>query len=209
MIDFRLNLVTDEAAMLGRDFFAVVEESLKGGVDLVQLREKNLSDEVFLEKALRLQELLQRYDVPLVINDNVFVAGACGAAGIHVGVNDLAPLAIREVLGERVFIGYSIEEIQQMGDEGERNADYIAASPVFTTHTKSDVAAALGIEGVAAIRSLSRKPLFAIGGISDKNIDEVLRAGADCISVVSAICSADKPAKAAEELRNRIEKFRL
>lgn len=207
--DCRLNLVTDEAAMLGRDFFYVIEEAVKGGVDLVQLREKNMTTEVFIARAMRLQDLLDRYDVPLVINDNLEVARACGAAAVHVGVNDLSPHDIRRICRDDLMIGLSVENMSQLGSPGEVAADYLAASPVFSTGTKTDTAAALGLEGLRKLRGLSAKPLFAIGGIDEVNAAAVVRAGADCIAVVSAICSAEQPARAAERLRNIIEINRI
>lgn len=207
--DCRLNLVTDEAAMLGRDFFYVIEEAVKGGVDLVQLREKNMTTEVFIARAMRLQDLLDRYDVPLVINDNLEVARACGAAAVHVGVNDLSPHDIRRICRDDLMIGLSVENMSQLGSPGEVAADYLAASPVFSTGTKTDTAAALGLEGLRKLRGLSAKPLFAIGGIDEVNAAAVARAGADCIAVVSAICSAEQPARAAERLRNIIEINRI
>lgn len=202
---YKLYLVTDEQACLGRDFFTMVEQAVKGGVDLVQIREKHLDPEAFLQKAIRLTELLDRYGVPLIVNDNVSIALQTGAAGIHVGNNDMQPLQVREQLPAGI-IGYSIEYEEQLYNPHTAIADYLGLSPVFTTPTKRDTVTQWGLEGIRNIRRLTDKPLVAIGNINKLNAGSVIRAGADCLAVVSAICSAPQPAKAAELLRNEIEK---
>lgn len=205
---YKLNLVTDEKSCLGRDFFWVVEEAIKGGVDIVQLREKELSDDGFLEKALRLKELTVRYDVPLIINDNLKIAMACDADGIHVGNSDISPLFIRKEWSPLKIIGYSIEHTEQMVSPEAAASSYLAASPIFGTPTKTDTIIEWGLHGLRQLRKLSSQPLFAIGGIDEHNAFRVSSAGADCIAVVSAICGADAPAYAAEKIRNEIERGR-
>lgn len=202
----RLYLVTDEAACLGRDLLWVVEEAVKGGVDLVQLREKHLQDDAFLLKARRLKSMLDKYDIPLVINDNLWVAKQCQAGGIHVGNTDAPPLEVRKQWPECGLLGYSIEYEEQLASENARVSDCLALSPVFSTSTKTDTVTEWKLEGVSRIRALTTKPLIAIGGITMENAAEVIYAGADCIAVVSAICSANDPAGAAAQLRNAIEK---
>jgi thiamine-phosphate pyrophosphorylase len=203
---YRLYLVTDEKACLGRDLIKITEAAVKGGVDLVQLREKDLDEKQFVEKALRLKQMLDRYQVPLIINDNLNVAKACQAAGIHVGNSDRSPVEIRREWAGHYMIGYSIEEESQVTSASAHHADYLGISPVFTTPTKTDTITEWGLEGVRKIRSLSSKPLVAIGGINNDNAFAVISAGADCLAVVSAICSAPDPVRAAETIRMEIEK---
>jgi thiamine-phosphate pyrophosphorylase len=203
---YRLYLVTDEKACLGRDLIKITEAAVQGGVDLVQLREKDLGENEFIQKALRLKEMLDRYQVPLIINDNLNVAKACGAAGIHVGNSDRSPVDIRSEWRAHYMIGYSIEEQSQVTSAAASHADYLGISPVFHTPTKTDTITEWGLEGVRKIRTLCSKPLVAIGGIKSENAFAVMSAGADCLAVVSAICSAPDPARAAETIRMEIEK---
>lgn len=202
---YKLYLVTNEQACLGRDFFQVVEQAVQGGVDLVQIREKQLDTAAFLEKALRLKEMLDRYHVPLIVNDNVAVALQCSAAGIHVGNSDMPPLLARASVPSGI-LGYSIEYEAQIHNEHSAVSDYLGLSPIFATSTKTDTVTEWGLKGIERIRQLTTKPLVAIGSINQHNAADVIRAGADCLAVVSAICSAPAPAKAAELLRNTIEK---
>ncbi len=203
---YRLYLVTDEKACQERDLIKVAEDAVKGGVDLVQLREKNLTQKAFLEKALRLKEMLDRYNIPLIINDNLWVAMECVAAGIHVGNSDRSPDEIRKEWPGNHIIGYSIEDESQVNSKSAQHSDYLGVSPVFSTPTKTDTIVEWGLAGVRKIRSISSKPLVAIGGIKKENARMVIAAGADCLAVVSAICSAANPAIAAELFRNEIEK---
>lgn len=199
-------LVTDEAACLGRDLLWVVEEAVKGGVDLVQLREKHLANDDFLLKAQGLKEMLDKYDVPLVINDNLWVAQQCRAGGIHVGNADMQPMEVRKHWPECGLLGYSIEYEEQLASENAQASDCLALSPVFSTGTKTDTVTEWKLQGVSRIRALTAKPLVAIGSINIKNAADVVRAGADCLAVVSAICSAAGPQAAAAQLRSEIEK---
>lgn len=203
---YRLYLVTDEKLCLGRDLIEVTELAVKGGVDIVQIREKQLNTDDFLRKANKLKEMLDRYNVPLIVNDDLLVAKQCGAAGIHVGNSDESPNSIRKGWNDDALIGYSVEDIAHVNNESASYADYLGVSPVFATSTKTDTIIEWGLKGIAQIRSLTEKPLVAIGGINEKNAYDVIRAGADCLAVVSAICSAADPAKAAEYIRNEIER---
>ncbi len=203
---YRLYLVTDEKACLGRDLINVTEEAVKGGVDLVQLREKTLTREAFLERALRMKEMLDRYHVPLIINDNVWVAVKCNAAGVHVGNADVSPDGVRDMWKVNPMIGYSVEDEAQINNQAAQHSDYLGISPVFSTPTKTDTLTEWGLDGIRLIRSMSIKPLVAIGGIKTENARSIIAAGADCLAIVSAICSAADVAHAAELFRNEIEK---
>lgn len=204
---YQLYLVISEADCNGRNFLHVAEQAILGGVDLIQLREKNCSQEVFLKKALQLRELTEKYAVPLLINDNASVAIQTDAAGIHVGNTDTPPTVIREQWQDRTkLVGYSIEYLDQLQNEQVTASDYLGISPVFSTPTKTDTVTEWGLKGIASIRQLTEKPLVAIGNIHAGNAREVIQAGADCIAVVSAICSAHDPQKAAYTLKNELVK---
>jgi thiamine-phosphate pyrophosphorylase len=206
---FPLYLVTDEKACLGRDFFWVVEEALKGGVDIVQLREKDLSEADFIKKAILLKELCLKYNVPLIINDSHTVAKAVEADGLHIGQNDVKMDVVKEVLGSDFPVGLSLERELELTYPGSAHAWYFGVSPIFSTPTKEDTYTEWGVEGLAKLRRLTSKPLVAIGNIKKANAAAVMKAGADSIAVVSGICSAPSPGKAAEEFKKEIEKSRL
>ena len=203
---YRLYLVISQESCAGKDWLEVLERAVLGGVDIVQLREKTLPTKAYIAHALRAKEILARYDVPLIINDNLEVAVAAQASGIHVGNSDMPPSLIRAQWGACGCLGYSIEYMAQLTTPETRAADYLGVSPVFPTLTKQDTVTAWGIEGIAQIRERTEKPLVAIGGMHGWNVGEAIRAGADCIAVVSAICQATNPQQASFDLRNQIEK---
>ncbi|MDR2235484.1 MAG: thiamine phosphate synthase [Chryseobacterium sp.] len=204
---YQLYLVISEADCGGKNLSEVAEQAILGGVDIVQLREKNCSTASFLEKARQLIEITEKYNIPLIINDNIEVAERVNAAGIHVGNNDSAPVYLRQQpLLKNKIIGYSVEYLSQLENEQTSVSDYLGISPVFKTSTKTDTVTEWGLEGIAKIRALTDKPLVAIGNIHHGNAGEVIKAGADCIAVVSAICGAHDPQKAAYELKNEILK---
>ena len=206
LFNYKLYLVTDQRACLHHDFFQVVEAAVKGGVDLVQIREKELDEKDFCSKALKLKELLDRYQVPLIINDSLPVAKQINGTGLHVGNSDLLPVFARQHLPECAILGYSLENLQQLTSMNANIADYIALSPVFSTPTKTNTITEWGLAGIRQVRQLTKKPLVAIGNINSGNARAVIRAGADCLAVVSDICSAKDPERAAATIRNEIEK---
>lgn len=203
---YKLYLVISEADCKHRNFLDVAEQGILGGVDIIQLREKNAADKAFLNNALRLKEITDKYGIPLIINDNALVAKEANAFGIHVGLNDTPPTVLREVFFQNKMIGYSIEYLDQLKNKDAAVADYLGISPVFRTNTKTDTVTEWGLEGLMKIRKLTDKPLVAIGNIHLKNALAVINAGADCIAVVSEICSAENPQKAAFNLKNEILK---
>ncbi|MET0462144.1 MAG: thiamine phosphate synthase [Chitinophagaceae bacterium] len=201
---FDLYLVISSSGCEGRDFLQVAEQAIRGGVDIVQIREKDLSFNEYVYRSLKLKEITDRYNVPLIINDDVEVMQATNAYGVHVGNSDLSPVDIRKKYDNAFMIGYSIESLVQVTSDKALLADYIAASPVFSTETKINTIIEWGLEGVSAIRQLSGKPLVAIGKMDNTNAAEVIRAGADCIAVVSAICGAGDPYQAALTIKKQI-----
>lgn len=203
---YQLYLVLSEQSCTQHNYLHVAEQAVLGGVDIVQLREKNTTTAQFIEKALRLQDVLNKHNVPLVINDHLEVAKQVHAYGIHVGNKDVSPSYIRSVWKECRSIGYSIEYLEQLQNDETKQADCLGMSPVFNSTTKTDTIQQWGLEGIRKIRSLTDKPLIAIGNMNASNTCEVIQAGADCIAVVSAICGAQDPMKAAIDIRNQIEK---
>ncbi len=204
VVDVSLYLVTDRSLSKGRATAEVVREAVAGGVTCVQLREKACGTREFLAEARAVKAVLQGTGVPLIINDRVDVALAVGAAGVHLGQQDM-PMADARRLGPPGWIiGVSAESVEDaVRAEGE-GADYVGVSPVFATPTKTDHAPPLGLDGLRRIRAAVKLPLVAIGGIHVGNAWEVVRAGADGLAVVSAIVAADDPRAAAAELRRKI-----
>ena len=205
MFDYSLYLVTDRTLSLGRSTVEVVRAAIRGGVSCVQLREKGCSTREFMDEARLLKALLAGTGVPLFINDRLDVALAVGADGVHLGQNDLPIADARRLVGNRMIIGISAESVADAIRAEAEGADYIGASPVFTTPTKTDTAPPLGLAGLRAVRRAVQLPLVAIGGINADNAAQVLRAGADGLAVVSAIVSAPCPRTAAAGLRQRIQ----
>ncbi len=197
----RLYLVTDQALTGGRPLAEVVAAAVQGGVTCVQLREKQADTREFLAQALLLKELLAPYAVPLVINDRIDIALACGAHGVHLGQSDMPVEVARRLLPSEVFIGWSVESRDDVVRSASLPVDYLGVSPVFSTPTKTDTKQPWGLTGLAQVRSATRLPLVAIGGIGLGNAQQVLQAGADGLAVVSALCSAASPRQVAAALR--------
>ncbi len=200
-----LYLVTDRRLCGDRSVEDVVLGAVKGGVSYVQLREKELSTRRFIEEAHKIKELLIPLKVPLIINDRVDVVLAVGADGVHVGQDDMPYQIARELLGPHAIIGLSVETWEDVQRAEELDVDYLGVSPVFETPTKTDTKGAWGLDGLARIRAYSRHELVAIGGLNKENIPAVVKAGADTVAVVSALCAAPDPPAAARELVGAIE----
>lgn len=204
-IDLSLYLVTDRTLSLGRPIEYVVEQAIKGGVTAVQLREKDCTTKEFYELAISLKKILKPYKVPLIINDRIDIALACDADGLHIGQSDMPYPIARQLLGKNKIIGLSVESIEDAIEADQLNIDYIGISPVFSTHTKTDIATPLGIEGVRKITEICHHPSVGIGGINLNNAADIIAAGAKGIAIVSAIMSANDPLKAATELKQIIK----
>ncbi len=192
-----LYLVTDRGMLGGKDFLWTVEQAVGGGVGLVQLREKDCPTRDFVALACALKAMLDKYGVPLIINDRVDVALAAGAAGVHLGQSDMDASTARRLLGPAAIIGLSVESREQVIEAEGLEVDYIGISPVFSTPTKTDTVTQWGLDGIKWVRNHSRHPLVAIGGINPINAGAIFAAGADLIAVVSCIMASDNPYNAA------------
>lgn len=201
----RLYLVTDQFCAGDRTLADVVAAAVQGGVTCVQLREKQLNTRDFVAQALALKDLLAPHDIPLVINDRIDVALACGAQGVHLGQSDMPVMQARQLLPPEVFIGWSVETLEDVARSAELPVDYLGVSPIFATPTKTDTLPPWGLEGLRQVRRATTVPLVAIGGIHVGNAREVLLAGADGLAVVSALCAAQDPRVAAVRLRQLID----
>lgn len=196
----KLYLVTDRPLSLGRPIEEIVIEAVAGGVTMVQLREKEAPTGEFVALAKSLKALLAPLGVPLIINDRVDVALAADADGVHIGQSDMSYEDARQLLGEDKIIGLSVENFDDLAVANTLDVDYVGISPVYGTPTKSDTAEPFGLEGLRKAVAMSVHPTVAIGGMNASTIGEVMTAGSDGVAVVSAICSAPSPRKAAQEL---------
>jgi thiamine-phosphate pyrophosphorylase len=199
-VDYSLYLVTDRGLARGRAMPDIVRAAVQGGVTCVQLREKTCSTREFIAEALAVKEFLRSRGVPLIINDCVDVALAVGADGVHLGQKDMPLAAARAIVTDTMLIGISAESLADAAAAQRGGADYVGVSPIFTTPTKTDTAAPLGLAGLQSIRLAVHIPLVGIGGINQQNAAEVVRCGADGVAVVSAIVTAQDPEQAAREL---------
>lgn len=206
MLDFKLDLylVTDENLAKGGALDEIVEESIKGGTSLVQLREKNVSTRTFLSRAIEIKKITDKYDVPLIINDRLDIALAVDAAGLHIGQSDMPYEIARKILGYNKIIGLSVETLQDAKEAENFDVDYLAVSPVFFTRTKTDIKQPLGLDGLRYIAGYTKHRLVGIGGINANNCGEVVNAGAEGLAVISAIIGADLPYEASLEIKNNI-----
>ncbi|MGB9906706.1 MAG: thiamine phosphate synthase [Candidatus Saccharicenans sp.] len=205
--DLTLYLVTDRRLAGNRPLTDLVQQAVAGGVTVVQLREKDCSSRQYLELALALKKILPP-EIPLIINDRLDVALAAAADGLHLGQSDLPPEVARRYLEPGAIIGLTVENPEQLAEAENLPVDYLAISPIFLTPTKTDTGPAWGLQGLVQARKLTRRPLLAIGGINETNVAEVIKAGADGVAVVSAICAAPDPELAARKLRRLIEEAR-
>lgn len=199
-IDLSLYLVTDNSENEEK-FLKTIEEAIKGGVSVVQIREKTADTLEFYNLALKVKEITTKYDIPLIINDRVDVALAIDADGVHVGQSDMPCDVTRKLIGENKILGVSAATISEAKKAESDGADYIGTGAVFPTATKDD-APKITKKDLSDITKSINIPVVAIGGITLENASELKDTGIAGLSVVSAIMSADNPKKASEELLN-------
>lgn len=197
-----LYAVTDSAWVGEKTLYQQIEDALKGGVTIVQLREKSLDDESFVKEAIEVKELCHRYNVPLIINDNVSVALKSGADGVHVGLEDTPVSEIRKVVPRDFIVGATCKTVEQAKIAENSGADYMGVGAVFPSSTKEN-ALRITTEQLKEICSSVSIPAVAIGGITAENVMEIKGGGIAGIAVVSAIFSAENIEKATQELKKK------
>ncbi|QED47813.1 thiamine phosphate synthase [Cytobacillus dafuensis] len=201
--NYRLYLVTEESVPVEELLFKV-EEAVKGGVTLVQLREKLSSGNLFYEKAKRLKKLLAQYHVPLIINDRVDVALAIDADGVHIGQNDIPLSVVKEIVPDSMIVGVSVSTVEEAREAEKNGADYLGVGAMFPTRSKSD-AEELPSGMLDSILENVSIPIVAIGGIQLNNLAEIRDKNIAGIAVVSGIMKADDPFIAAKAFRNSFQ----
>ena len=198
-INYGVYLVTDRNVLKGKKLIAAIEESIKGGAGIIQLREKNISSREFLNIAEEVKQITDKYDIPLIINDRIDIALAVNASGVHLGQEDMPCKKARKILGKDMIIGVSAHNLEEALKAQEDGADYIGCGAVFTTTTKSDTTN-IEISDIKRIKESIKIKMVAIGGINEENISKLQGTGIDGVAVVSAILSKDNIKKATEEL---------
>ena len=204
-----LYAVTDRAWTGEQSLYEQVEAALKGGATCVQLREKELGREAFLDEARAIGALCRRYDVPFIINDDVEIAMACGADGVHVGQEDMAARQARELMGGNMILGVSVHDIIEAQRAIDDGADYLGLGAVFPTGTKADAEpmSAATLREICSLAARNHIPVVAIGGINAGNMLELKGSGVDGAALVSAIFSAPDIEGACRELRRLAEEM--
>nr|WP_314767856.1 thiamine phosphate synthase [uncultured Lachnoanaerobaculum sp.] len=195
----QLYAVTDRAWTGNKTLYEQIKEALENGVTCVQLREKNLDEASFIEEAKKISVLCRQYNIPFIVNDNVNVAIASNADGIHIGQEDMGLKDVRKIVGENMIIGISAHTVEEAKFAQENGADYIGIGAVFETSTKNDVEV-IPYEKVKSICDAVDIPKVAIGGINAENILKLKGSGIDGVAVVSAIFGAKDIGKATKEL---------
>lgn len=195
-----LYAVTDRAWTGEMTLYEQVEAAIKGGATCVQLREKDLPEEEFCAEAIEIAELCRSYGVPFFVNDNVDIAIACHADGVHVGQDDMAAAKVRERVGEGMMIGVSAHSVEEAIEAVRNGADCLGVGAMFSTSTKTDVDV-LPKETLKAICEAVDVPVVAIGGIGKGNMRELAGTGVDGFAIVSAIFGAEDIEQACRELR--------
>lgn len=197
--DMLLYAITDRRWLNGKTLYEQVEDALKGGTTILQLREKELNPEQFMQEAFPIKNLCQKYHVPLIINDNTDIALAINADGVHVGQNDMETGAVREKLGPDKIIGVSAKTVEQALLAQERGADYLGVGAVFHTGSKAD-AKEISHETLKEICEAVSIPVVAIGGITKENLSLLSGSGISGIAVISAVFAQKDIQHATEEL---------
>ena len=199
VIDYSIYLVTDTVYFKDDSIFNKLEAALSAGVTLLQYRDKSAETRILYERALKVKALCDKYRVPLIINDRADIAFAVQAAGVHLGQGDLPPLIARRMLGSDAVIGVSAHNAEEALAAEAAGADYLGCGAVYPTGTKKDTSV-IGVEGLKAIRAVTKLPFVGIGGVTLANYRDVLNAGADGAAIVSAILSAD-------DIESTVQKF--
>lgn len=205
-IDYSLYLCTDRSLMTAPTLEQAVNDAIKGGCTVVQLREKHATSREFYQLALSLKRITGYYGIPLIINDRLDIAAAVNAEGVHLGQKDLPADIARAVLGEEKIIGVSANNLQTAINAELDGADYIGVGAVFQTSTKTDTKP-VTIDKLKEIRSAVKIPMVAIGGIKRSNISQLNGTGINGVAVVSAVIGSKNITAAARELKALFNPF--
>ena len=205
-VKLKLYLVTDPHLCATFGLLNTVNAAVKGGITMVQLRDKEASTNDRIGVGKELQKILKDTEIPLIINDDVEAALAIDADGIHIGQNDKSTVEIRSKVGKDKIVGLSCETIEDAKAADPALVDYIGISPVFPTPTKSDFNAYIGLDGISDIANATSLPSVAIGGLKREHCGKIFSTGCQGMAVVSAICGKDDPYMETKLLHDEIRR---
>ena len=200
-LDLSLYLITERSFLKNKNIKEAVEESILGGVTLVQVREKNISSRLFFNISREIKQVTDYYKIPLIINDRIDIAQAINAAGVHLGQSDIDLVTATKILGSEKIIGISTGNIMEALQAQRDGADYVGIGAIYPTGTKKDASDPIGLNGLKSIVDSITLPSVAIGGINQNNFKDVLSTGVNGISVISAILNKDDIKQAARDLK--------
>lgn len=200
-IDYSLYLVTDRRFLKDRTLKSAVEDSIKGGVTIVQVREKDVTTREFYKVALEVKEITDKYNVPLIINDRIDIAQAIDADGVHLGQDDMPIKLARKILGKNKIIGISVGNVDEAKEAEKDGADYVGIGAIFFTGSKKDIDTPIGTSGLKEVVESVNIPSVAIGGVNKENLSEVIKTGTNGAAVISAILGKENIEQAAKELK--------
>ncbi len=200
----KLYVITESGISKGRSNEEIVREAIKGGAEIIQLREKNWSKDRVKEEAIKLLKICKEKNVFFILNDYVDVALEIGADGVHLGQTDMSISEAREICGNKLIIGLSTHSVEQAIKADKEDVDYITIGPIYKTRAKDFT---VGTEIIKEVVSKVEKPVIAIGGINKNNIDEVLKQGIKSVAVISAVVSAENVKEAAKKLVQKIKQL--
>lgn len=203
-IDYKLYLVTDRTVLKNTDLYTAIEEAIKGGVTIVQLREKELTSLEFYNTAVKVKQITDKYKVPLIINDRLDIALAMDASGVHVGQKDMPAEIVRKLLGKDKILGVSTATIEEAKKAEKDGADYIGVGAMFPTSTKNNTRE-VSVELLKSIKESVSIPAVAIGGINSNNVGLLEPAKVHGIAVVSDILGKEDIKEAAKRLKRLIK----
>ena len=199
-INYSVYLILDPVLTENLGMVQTAQLAVQAGATVVQLRAPQWKKRQRYECALSLKQMLKNYQVPLIIDDDVDVALACDADGVHAGQKDLPVEVVRKLLGPEKIVGLSINNAEQMALVDPKMVDYVGVGPIFSTTTKPDAAAPIGFDGLKKLMQICPVPAVAIGGIKAHHIESAVKAGVQGVAVISAICGQDNPEQKTQEL---------
>lgn len=200
-INYNVYLVTDRSFLKNISLKEAVEDSIKGGAGIIQIREKDASTRKFFDIANEIHQITKYYNVPLIINDRIDIAQAIKAEGVHLGQDDMPIEYARKILGEDTIIGISCGNAREALEAQSKGANYLGLGAVFSTNTKKDIDIPIGLEALKEITSKIHIPSVAIGGVNHSNAKSVMETGVSGVSIISCILGSNDIKKATEELK--------
>ena len=203
----KLYLVTDPHLCASFGLLNTVNAAIKGGITMIQMRDKEASTKERIEIGRELKKILKHTEIPLIVNDDIEAAVAIGADGIHVGQSDERTIEVRNKIGKEKIVGLSCETTQDARDADPALVDYIGISPVFPTKTKLDFNSHIGLDGISDIVNATSLPSVAIGGLKREHYREIFTRGCKGMAVVSAICGKEDPGKETELLHAEMQRI--